>query len=355
MERSAASGLRRRRHRRRGRRLRRPPGALALRPPAPPPREGVGPGRGHQQGQQRRHPRRLQRPAEVAQGEDQRRRPEARLRAGLDPRRPPPQDRQARRRPGRRGQAAPRGAQGPRRPERSPRPRDRRRGGHPPPRAPGPRPLGPLLAPHGHRLALRTHDRPGRVRRRRTGPKCGSRRPSRPSASQAACSAWRRRRGSSPPAGSSTAPASFPTRSPAWPGSTITGSSPTGANTSSRTRTAASASAMPVYPVPPRDDPGLGIHITPTLEGNIILGPSAEPVEDKRDLASTRAVAARLKAEAGPAHARDRPRPLHPQLRRDPAQARRSLRRGQVRRFRRRGERVEARLDLASSASNRPA
>jgi glycerol-3-phosphate dehydrogenase len=56
---------------------------------------------------------------------------------------------------------------------------------------------------------------------------------------------------------------------------------------------------MPVYPVPPRDDPGLGIHITPTLEGNIILGPSAEPIGDKRDLASTREVAARLKAEAG--------------------------------------------------------
>jgi len=56
---------------------------------------------------------------------------------------------------------------------------------------------------------------------------------------------------------------------------------------------------LPVYPVPPRDDPGLGIHVTPTLEGNIILGPSAEPVEDKRDVASTREVVARLKAEAG--------------------------------------------------------
>jgi glycerol-3-phosphate dehydrogenase len=51
--------------------------------------------------------------------------------------------------------------------------------------------------------------------------------------------------------------------------------------------------------VPPRDDPGLGIHITPTLEGNIILGPSAEPVDDKGDVASTREVMARLKAEAG--------------------------------------------------------
>ncbi len=56
--------------------------------------------------------------------------------------------------------------------------------------------------------------------------------------------------------------------------------------------------AMPVYPVPPRDDPGLGIHVTPTLEGHIILGPSAEPVGDKRDLATTREVAAKLKAEA---------------------------------------------------------
>ena len=56
---------------------------------------------------------------------------------------------------------------------------------------------------------------------------------------------------------------------------------------------------MPVYPVPPRDDPGLGIHITPTLEGNILLGPSAEPVAEKRDAASTREVMVRLKAEAG--------------------------------------------------------
>lgn len=56
--------------------------------------------------------------------------------------------------------------------------------------------------------------------------------------------------------------------------------------------------AMPVYPVPPRDDPGLGIHITPTLEGHVLLGPSAEPVGDKRDLASTRSVMDKLKAEA---------------------------------------------------------
>ena len=55
---------------------------------------------------------------------------------------------------------------------------------------------------------------------------------------------------------------------------------------------------MPIYPVPTREDPGLGIHVTPTIEGNIILGPSAEPVEDRRDAASTREVMARLKAES---------------------------------------------------------
>ncbi|MEN6561246.1 MAG: NAD(P)/FAD-dependent oxidoreductase [Acidobacteriota bacterium] len=55
---------------------------------------------------------------------------------------------------------------------------------------------------------------------------------------------------------------------------------------------------LPVYPVPPADDPGLGIHVTPTLEGNILLGPSAEPVAGKDDLASTGEVMARLQAEA---------------------------------------------------------
>ena len=56
---------------------------------------------------------------------------------------------------------------------------------------------------------------------------------------------------------------------------------------------------LPIYPVPPRDDPGLGIHITPTMEGNILLGPSAEQVGEKGDAASTRAVMKRLKDEAG--------------------------------------------------------
>ena len=55
---------------------------------------------------------------------------------------------------------------------------------------------------------------------------------------------------------------------------------------------------MPVYPVPPRDDSFLGVHLTPTIEGNILLGPSSEPVDDKQDTASTAAVVDRLKAEA---------------------------------------------------------
>jgi glycerol-3-phosphate dehydrogenase len=56
---------------------------------------------------------------------------------------------------------------------------------------------------------------------------------------------------------------------------------------------------LPLYPVPPKDDPGLGIHITPTMEGNILLGPSAEDIHDKTDIASTRSVMDRLKDEAG--------------------------------------------------------
>ncbi len=66
---------------------------------------------------------------------------------------------------------------------------------------------------------------------------------------------------------------------------------------------------LPIYPVPPKNDPGLGIHITPTMEGNILLGPSAEPVEDKQDRASTREVMDRLKDEAAR---------LVPELRRAP-------------------------------------
>ena len=63
-------------------------------------------------------------------------------------------------------------------------------------------------------------------------------------------------------------------------------------------RDAGSILAMPIYPVPPRDDSFLGVHITPTLEGNILLGPSSEAVRDKNDAATTRPVMDKLKAEA---------------------------------------------------------
>ncbi len=38
-----------------------------------------------------------------------------------------------------------------------------------------------------------------------------------------------------------------------------------------------------VYPVPPINSGGLGVHLTPTVHGNIMLGPSAEYIEDKDD------------------------------------------------------------------------
>ncbi|MBN1351671.1 NAD(P)/FAD-dependent oxidoreductase [candidate division KSB1 bacterium] len=55
---------------------------------------------------------------------------------------------------------------------------------------------------------------------------------------------------------------------------------------------------LPIYPVPPKDGPGLGVHITPTMEHNILLGPSADAIDDKRDTASTRRIMTQLKREA---------------------------------------------------------
>ncbi|MDR1515220.1 MAG: NAD(P)/FAD-dependent oxidoreductase [Synergistaceae bacterium] len=36
-----------------------------------------------------------------------------------------------------------------------------------------------------------------------------------------------------------------------------------------------------VYPVPGQNDPGLGIHLTPTVDGNILIGPSAAYIPDE--------------------------------------------------------------------------
>jgi glycerol-3-phosphate dehydrogenase len=61
---------------------------------------------------------------------------------------------------------------------------------------------------------------------------------------------------------------------------------------------AGSVLRTPIYPVPPKDDSFLGVHITPTLEGNVLLGPSSECSEKKDSTGTTAKVLERLKAEA---------------------------------------------------------
>ena len=53
-----------------------------------------------------------------------------------------------------------------------------------------------------------------------------------------------------------------------------------------------------VYPVPCKDNRGLGIHLTPTMNGNVLIGPSAEYIDEKTDLATTYDVMKQLKNEA---------------------------------------------------------
>ena len=55
---------------------------------------------------------------------------------------------------------------------------------------------------------------------------------------------------------------------------------------------------MPVYPVPPADGSGLGVHLTPTCNGNILIGPSADYINDGKDLSNTSEVMTLLKKEA---------------------------------------------------------
>ena len=47
---------------------------------------------------------------------------------------------------------------------------------------------------------------------------------------------------------------------------------------------------LPVYPAPRAGAGGLGVHLTPTIHGNLLIGPSAEYLEDPEDTASTRPV-----------------------------------------------------------------
>lgn len=54
---------------------------------------------------------------------------------------------------------------------------------------------------------------------------------------------------------------------------------------------------MPAYPVPNAKAGGLGIHLTPTIDGTILIGPSAEYIDDRDDYASTQQVMDLLIAE----------------------------------------------------------
>lgn len=55
---------------------------------------------------------------------------------------------------------------------------------------------------------------------------------------------------------------------------------------------------VPVYPAPKKGIGGLGVHLTPTTKGNLLIGPSAEYIEDPEDYASTAQIMDKLFAEA---------------------------------------------------------
>ena len=55
---------------------------------------------------------------------------------------------------------------------------------------------------------------------------------------------------------------------------------------------------IPVYPVPKPGIGGLGVHLTPTIDGNIIIGPSAEYIDERDDYACTTEVMEKLFREA---------------------------------------------------------
>ncbi len=52
-----------------------------------------------------------------------------------------------------------------------------------------------------------------------------------------------------------------------------------------------------VYPAPKENMPGLGIHLTNTVDGNILIGPSNEYIDDHDDCASTSNIMALLRKE----------------------------------------------------------
>ncbi|MCK4339154.1 MAG: NAD(P)/FAD-dependent oxidoreductase [Candidatus Cloacimonetes bacterium] len=52
-----------------------------------------------------------------------------------------------------------------------------------------------------------------------------------------------------------------------------------------------------IYPVPPADGSGLGIHFTPTIEHNMLIGPSADYINERSNTANTAETMKILKAE----------------------------------------------------------
>ncbi|MDR1800700.1 MAG: FAD-dependent oxidoreductase [Lachnospiraceae bacterium] len=54
----------------------------------------------------------------------------------------------------------------------------------------------------------------------------------------------------------------------------------------------------PVYPVPRPGVGGLGVHLTPTTDGNLLIGPSAEYIKEREDVATTAQVLKQLEFEA---------------------------------------------------------
>ncbi len=52
-------------------------------------------------------------------------------------------------------------------------------------------------------------------------------------------------------------------------------------------RSAGSSLPLPAYPVPNPQSGGLGIHLTPTVDGNLLIGPSNEYIDDPLDHATT--------------------------------------------------------------------
>ncbi len=55
---------------------------------------------------------------------------------------------------------------------------------------------------------------------------------------------------------------------------------------------------VPVYPAPKPGIGGLGVHLTPTMHGNIIIGPSAEYIDARDDCSTTSEIMDKLLAEA---------------------------------------------------------